>query len=60
MTKRTVYADNNATTQVAPEVVEAMVPFFNEHYGNPSSMHYMATPLRKKRSNRHGRRLPTL
>ena len=47
MTKRTVYADNNATTQVAPEVVEAMVPFFNEHYGNPSSMHYMATPSEK-------------
>ncbi len=47
MKKRMVYADNNATTQVAPEVVEAMVPFFNEHYGNPSSMHYMATPSEK-------------
>jgi cysteine desulfurase len=47
MTKRTVYADNNATTQVAPEVVEAMAPFFKEYYGNPSSMHYMATPSEK-------------
>jgi cysteine desulfurase len=47
MTKRTVYADNNATTQVAPEVVEAMAPFFKEYYGNPSSMHYMAMPSEK-------------
>jgi cysteine desulfurase len=31
--------DNNATTQVAPEVVEAMLPFLREQYGNPSSMH---------------------
>ena len=36
---QTIYVDNNATTRVAPEVVEAMMPFFNELYGNPSSMH---------------------
>ena len=36
---RTVYFDNNATTRVAPEAVEAMKPFFGEFYGNPSSMH---------------------
>ncbi|MFH1114288.1 MAG: cysteine desulfurase NifS [Pseudomonadota bacterium] len=36
---KTVYLDNNATTMAAPEVVEAMVPFFTERYGNPSSMH---------------------
>lgn len=36
---KTVYLDNNATTMVAPEVVEAILPFLKEQYGNPSSMH---------------------
>ena len=34
-----IYFDNNATTRVAPEVLEAMLPFFCERYGNPSSIH---------------------
>ena len=34
-----IYLDNNATTKVAPEVVDAMLPYLSEYYGNPSSMH---------------------
>ena len=37
--KKIVYMDNNATTMVAPEVVEAMMPYLTDFYGNPSSMH---------------------
>ena len=36
---RFVYIDNNATTAVAPEVTEAMLPYLSSHWGNPSSMH---------------------
>ena len=36
---KTIYFDNNATTAVAPEVREAILPYLNEFYGDPSSMH---------------------
>ncbi|MFC1853527.1 cysteine desulfurase NifS [candidate division CSSED10-310 bacterium] len=39
---RTVYVDNNATTAIAPEVLQAMLPYFKENYFNPSSMYDQA------------------
>ncbi|PYV92093.1 MAG: cysteine desulfurase NifS [Acidobacteria bacterium] len=37
---RRVYFDNNATTPVLPEVLQAMQPYFSEHFGNASSIHH--------------------
>lgn len=41
------YFDNNATTQVAPEVIDAMMPFFRDLWGNPSSMHHFGGQVKR-------------
>ncbi|MBC8393712.1 MAG: cysteine desulfurase NifS [Deltaproteobacteria bacterium] len=43
-----IYTDNNATTRVAPEVIEEMLPFWGELYGNPSSMHSFGGSVGRK------------
>jgi len=52
---KVIYLDNNATTKVAPEVVEAMLPYLSEYYGNPSSMHSfggdVAAKIKQAREN---------
>jgi len=47
-TDRVIYMDNNATTRVAPEAVEEMMPYFSDLYGNPSSMHTFGGQVGKK------------
>lgn len=42
-----IYLDFNASTPLAPEVVEAMKPFLSEHYGNPSSLHWAGEPAKE-------------
>jgi cysteine desulfurase len=52
---RTIYLDNNATTAVAPAVVDEMLPYLREHYGNPSSMYGIARQTSAKIREARGR-----
>lgn len=46
MTNDPIYLDHNATTPLLPEVVDAMLPYLREHFGNPSSEHVYGTRTR--------------
>ncbi len=45
--KRPIYLDHNASTPVLPEVVDAMLPYLREHFGNPSNTHYYGRLMHK-------------
>ena len=52
-----IYLDNAATTKTAPEVVEAMLPYFTECYGNPSAIYSLGSAGKKAISEaNNGRR----
>jgi cysteine desulfurase len=43
-----IYLDNNATTRVSEEIIEAMLPYYGELYGNPSSIHAFGGQIHHK------------
>ena len=45
--EKIIYLDNAATTRVYPEVLEAMTPFFTEHFANPAAFYSFANPAQK-------------
>ena len=60
MNKKLIYLDNAATTKTAPEVVEAMLPYFTEYYGNPSSVYSFASQNKEKITEQRERIADTL
>ena len=51
MSERRIYMDNAATTATRPEVLEAMLPYFTQNYGNPSSIHAFGRDARRAIEN---------
>lgn len=47
MANKMIYLDNNATTRVAPEVLDAMQPYLSEFFGNPSSAHTLGREMKR-------------
>ena len=47
MTDEMIYLDNNATTRVAPEVLDAMQPYLSKFFGNPSSAHALGREMKR-------------
>src|ERR1700675_1758824 len=58
--QRIYYFDNNATTRVAPEVVEAMLPFLSEQWGNPSSVYSFGREVAKHLEDAGGNVAPLI
>ncbi|MGA2404544.1 MAG: aminotransferase class V-fold PLP-dependent enzyme [Syntrophobacteraceae bacterium] len=49
-----IYMDNNATTRLHPEVLEEMLPYLRDHYGNPSSIHWFGQEARRAMDRARG------
>ena len=47
MEKRRIYVDNSATTPIHPQVLEEMMPYLTESFGNPSSIHFFGREARR-------------
>lgn len=58
--KKIIYLDNAATTRTKPEVAEAMLPYFTEYYGNPSSVYDFAASAKQAVLEARERSLPVL